>query len=509
MNEKLRAVPPEYIERELWTRACLDYMLFPGGQSQIIQSIIDWHAANPHDAGPFCVEAHRSAGKSYGLLTLAIQWCLEQPGTQVRYGGPTYKQTLELTEHNLGKIEQRAPRGILELRNDEIVVRNPAWKGGKYDKSTIRFFGVNRGTVESQRGKRANKIILDEVGFMEDTDYVIYDVLTPLFMLQENPLMVISSTPPRSTAHKWCGRYVPEAIRSKRYFLITADDNPDFREADRKVALAAYDGDENCVAWKRDYLCKHISDPTAMVVPEFTEERKKEVVVDHPKPEYCYQLVGFDSGFKDASAVLFTFVDWDAQKWVIDDEIVTHYTPTSVLAKMIKEKAVSLLDFVGPPEDRRPAPLKEQTRWIADATPQQLADFAHDHQIYFSPAEKKDAYAQLSSFRSAMQQGKIRINPRCVNLIHQLEAGVWNATRKDFERVADAPLDGEMITGHLDAVKAAIYLWFKVKDVMRLNPWPDTHFSEADHRVPAQVMKKRQDKFVFTNNPINTRRIRL
>lgn len=491
LQDKLNSLPRESIAHELWRRGDISYLLFPHGQMRLYNFVRSWEEANPNSYGPIVLEAHRGLGKSYFLLAYCLERGFKYPHQQIRYIGPVFKQVLQLCAHNLGKLLQSAPEMDMNVQTDKITIRNLKWGLGPKAKSEIFFAGSNREVIENQRGLRSNMVVADEVRDIDNPDYVLTDVLGFTFVMQDNPLLILSSTPPGSPAHEWCSQYVPQAIAEGRYIRQTADDNEDFRSEDREKLLKLTGG-EDTTAWKREALCQHIADESMMVLPEFLKVRA-DCVIKSNRPKRCYKFVCFDAGFKDATAVLFAFVDFMRARLVIEREVVQHYMPTTQLADLIKKTIVDL----GWADD----PLAHQIRYVADATPQQLADLAHDHHIFFNEAEKHDKWASLASLRAAIANGRIDMDPGCRSLIHQCETGVYNKTRKDFERVIKAPEEGSPVSGHLDAIAALQYLWRFAKDYMILNP-TESELHDADHMWINTQPEQQKEGIIVTRNPL-------
>ncbi len=72
------------------------------------------------------------------------------------------------------------------------------------------------------------------------------------------------------------------------------------------------------------------------------------------------------------------------------------------------------------------------------------------HGLVFVPTAKDELEAAVVNVRRWVRQGKIAIHPRCVKLIAQMKAGVWNAHRTEF---AEQPGGG-----HYDLLAALVYL---------------------------------------------------
>lgn len=464
--EKLKIVPLEDIHRELWFRGNLSYMLWPGSQLKAYNAAMAWNRANRESRQPYVLCTHRGGGKSFFLATVGVERCIQMPGQNVRFGAPAYKQAVEILSECLPKILEHKPPEIKVYETEGYVkFHNPRWKRPARE-SVLWKFGANRETIDAQRGLRSNMLLLDEVRNWDDLGYALNDVLYFQTARQANPFVIVASTPPGSVSHYFWSKLVPKAIAHKRYYELTINDNPDMSQTEIDE-LADSCGGRDTNAWKREALCMRITDDELMVVPEFLRKRDS-IVMGWEKPRYCQKFVVGDFGLKDATAILFAYIDYRKAKLVIDNEFVDHFRSTSEIAHEIQARVKELAGSI-----------VTRICWWADAPQQQLYDFATDHKIFFAPPEKYDKWAALAALRGAIQDERIIIAPRCRNLIYQLEAGVFNKRRTDFQR--ELTSSGQDLTlGHLDAIAALIYLWRMCRNYFHFSPYPDDPIMEKD-----------------------------
>ncbi len=111
---------------------------------------------------------------------------------------------------------------------------------------------------------------------------------------------------------------------------------------------------------------------------------------------------------------------------------------------------------------------------ISDNEAQQLTDLSIDHGLTFIATEKRDKEAAITNTRNLFLDRRIKINKRCINLIHQLTVGIWNTRRTDYERMAGA--------GHLDGIDALIYLCRNID--YNHNPYPNNINNETQFINP-------------------------
>ena len=79
---------------------------------------------------------------------------------------------------------------------------------------------------------------------------------------------------------------------------------------------------------------------------------------------------------------------------------------------------------------------------------------------------KHDKDVTMSGVRTAINSGKIMIDPKCERLIYQLENGVWNDKRTDWVRSEEL--------GHCDGISALAY--FNRCAKWRRNPFPKGYY---------------------------------
>jgi hypothetical protein len=97
----------------------------------------------------------------------------------------------------------------------------------------------------------------------------------------------------------------------------------------------------------------------------------------------------------------------------------------------------------------------------------------------------------VNAVRVGIQNGKIKIHPRCKKLIAHLESGVWKSRkskRLEFDRPnTDVFADGERIPlGHYDFVAALVY--FELSVQKHRNPTP-----AVEKRIAGDLKISRQD----------------
>jgi len=466
--EILEEFPRDWFQEESWLRGDLSYLVKRDGQQRAYEFVRNWEEENPGDPGPIFLDCHRGFGKSALELILAWERCLRTPGYTARYGAPSVTDGRDvITEIFNGFLMAACPSYLRPQKSGDVwTFYNPRW-GDVEARSRLVLVGCKE-HADSQRNKRSNSIFLDELRNIARPKYVIEDVFSPHFITKEAPLMVIASTPPRTTGHFIFKELIPKCQRRGSYLRIRGSENSDFTARDQRVMVTMV-GAIGSPSYRREIECEAIADLSVLAVPEFSEKKEEILFESYREPSYWWPCVGADWGFKDYNAILFGGLDWHLGALIIRDEIVVNAITTNEIARRIREKEHELYCY---------AKLKHQIRRFADNDLQILHDLAKDHGLRFAPAEKVakkgDEWACLVALRDAFLRGQIRIARKCENLIYQLENTQYNEKRTDFVRpdYADDQDPDSPIQGHADALKALEYLWRSVKSMARVRPFP-------------------------------------
>jgi hypothetical protein len=448
----------EMLRRERWYQGDLSHTLRPHGQTDLFDFVERRWEEDPGPR-PFVVETHRRFGKSHWLLIRAVQRCLRWPNQRFVYGLPTQEDWKDIGVPNLSKVLEGCPDELRpEKSGFEYKFRNPRW-GDKHAVSTLTVAGVN-GDKNAGRGGGCDEACADEAGYINHLRYWCEDVVGPQFDRRFRPTFIMSSTPPESMAHPFIVKYCKEAIAFDRYRGVPGSENPDFTEEDARIMEQSL-GPRTSIAWQREIEIKHITDPNRMIVPEFIAQ-KGVVVEERERPTWFFPRDVADLGYVDHTHVLFTYVDFTAQVLVIEDEIWTHYTTPGELSKVWLKKDHERWSM-GPDPSRSDYHARHANSYMAslqrltDGDPLVLSGLSNDHGLLVYPVVKHDKDATIAGMRSAMGGGKISINPRCKQLIYQLENGIRDDKGKWVR-------NDEL--GHCDGVAALGY-------AVRMAPWND------------------------------------
>ena len=430
---------------EAWSRGILRFKL---DQNQ--QKIYD--AIKGVEGGTFYVNKARRIGGSYLLCLLAIEKCVAKPNAQVKYAAPTAKAVRKIITPSIRKIIKDCPSELkpkFDRMEGEWVFPNG---------SSLAIAGCDGGQYENLRGTEADFICLDEVGFMDDLDYILHDVLSPQVQ-DTNGTIVLSSTPPRSPAHE--SRKIAAAHQeSGRYWQCSVWDNPRrtrqqheafFRQLAESKGMSLEEFYAS-TTFRREYLCEFVADEERSVVPEWNQAVSDYVTSEAKikrRPKYCDKYVSLDIGWRDGMGLLFAYWDFTNARLYIEDEILLFKKTTQETAKAVQ--------------------LKEGELWgsdpvflrISDNNLLNIADF-NTHGLTFIPTKKDDKELQVNRLREWIRGYKIMIHPRCKRLLSQLANTVWNNARTSYERNSE---------GHGDLLDALVYL---VRNVRHSHsPYPE------------------------------------
>jgi hypothetical protein len=438
---------------------------------------------------------------------IAIERALLHPGSLIFFGSATEKDAIALWEQTINDpIRSFKPPGIdWEIEKTKTRIRSRLW-GPDEPWSTIHAVGLKEyaGTL---RGKRCHLFILDELREFEQPVDNVNAVVRPMYIGKTDVWpIIITSTPPKTKAHPFTSYFVPRAKKDGSYFCVSGWDNPDL--SDEEIAMIVPDPeDRESVEVRREIGAELVEDLEAIMFPEFVR-LEDEIVEERERPDYFFPFMGADIGFVDYNAVLFAYVDFENQILVIEDEYMNNGVSTGEFAQEVRHQEVEL--FYDTEHFSR-------CRRFCDNDPQDITNLQVDHGYTWEATDKHGREMAVANLRMAFAQRRIRINPRCKNLIFQLE----NAIRKEgdtakIERVLQVRSSkDDPIIGHWDAIDALIYLHRMLKDqgAFMLNPFPYHVVAKdefaTDHKgmpVPAGQEVKPPQSDRITHNPLKVTR---
>lgn len=473
------------LQDELWYRGELRYLIAgkrPHGQLQAYDRIKAWKRENPKHPGPIVLLTYRRFGKSFLDAIHAAETALRTPGACVKVGAGWYKQIRDIFRPVWNKVLRACPGALQpDPSGYTYTFRNPRWREPGAT-SEVTLVGCNIEHGDRLRGTDLDFCSLDEARDINELIYVIQDVLWPQFLRREAPLLVLSSTMPKTLAHDFIelknrarreGRLIDFRVANlDRDPMVPPEpeENLDWSHEDEWLVLAG-GITKDSPTWRREFMNEEVPDLEALIIPEwFHVGEKSTFTKDYTdrhegRPRHFFAYMGCDLGWDDQTAILHGFHDFDQDLLVIEAEIVRNRTTPKEIAQLIKDREEEL--YPG-------AYARRQIQRYSDNDKLTLASLTQDHDVWVWPAEKHDKLEAIAQLRTRVGAGKLRVHKRCKELIYQLKNGIWDERRKEFIRTKTL--------GHCDAIDALIYLNRMIN--VRANPGP--------------VMGKPEDPNVFT-----------
>lgn len=466
-NEK--KLDKNYAKEELWKRGELSWKL-DTTQKELYELFYN----SKHKIMTWLLS--RRQGKTYTLCILALEQCIRQPNSIVKFVSPTKLQVNNNVRPILRQILEDCPTKIKpEFRNKDYIYYFP-------NGSEIQLAGTDGGHAEKLRGGDSHIWFVDEAGTCADLHNVVKSILLPTTLITKGK-GVLASTPPKEPDHEFLD-YIEEAEVKGSLRVKTVDDNPRITKEQKEELIQELGGIDSDEA-QRELYCKIIKDSKTSVIPEFTPQLELKIVKDWPRPPFFDSYVSMDIGFKDLTVVLFAYYDFRADKVIIEDELVINFqnpdNNLETLSKQILEKETKLFTNPLTLEVKKPYIRVSDINYIVI---QEIVKHSNK-QLTFQMAEKYDSDSALNNLRLMLGNEKIIINPRCVTLIRHLKNVRWQANKKVFARSAD--------DGHYDAVDAAKYLVRTIQ--YNKNPYP-AHYNLN----MKDLFVRNPDKFIFGNN---------
>ena len=429
------------------------------------------------------LNTHRGMGKTVLDILLIIERCLKAPGTLAYFGSATEKDAIAIFSQTMNDpILPLVPKGIrLDVQKTEASVRSLAWDDSAPD-SKIFVVGLKE-YAGSLRGRRAHIIVLDELREFDQSIDNVNSVVKPMFIGKDNPLLIITSTPPKMLAHPFSSYFIPRAVRRDAYCQVKGSENDDFTD-DEIEKIVDDPEDKDSLEYKREIEAELVEDLEAIMFPEFVK-RKGQLVEEHTRPDYFFPFMGGDLGFVDYNAVVFAYIDFEKQLLIVEDEYMNNGVSTGELAQEVRHQEVELF--------YHSEHFGRMRRWC-DNDPQDIANLQVDFGYGWEASDKGGKEMAIADLRMSFLKGRIRINPRCKSLVYQLE----NAIRKEgdsakIERVSQVrSRTDDPIIGHWDAIDALIYLhrMLKSNGAFMLNPFPYYVITTEEFLEPGEKPKR-------------------
>lgn len=423
----------------------------------------------------------RRSGKTYALAILALEQCIRQPNSIVKFVSPTKTQITQIVRPIFRKILEDCPLDIKpEFRHKDFIYYFP-------NGSEIQLAGTDSGHAEKLRGGDSHIWFIDEAGSCDDLSNVVRSILLPTTLTTRGK-GVLASTPPKESEHEFLN-YIEEAELKGSLVKKTIDDNPRITKEEKEELIQEVGGinSEEC---RRELYCEIIKDSNSSVLQEFDSILAAKITKEWPRPPFFDAYEGMDTGGKDLTVVLYGYYDFRADKVIIEDETIVNFqdkdTTIEFLAKEINKKELALWKNPMSLEYKAPYIRVSDIDYILikDIYSQSQKLFPRDQIISFQIAKKDELAAAVHNLRIMLSNEKIIIHPRCTTLLRHLKNIKWDKQKKKFARSKD--------NGHYDAVPALMYL---VRNIQySKNPYPQHH--ELSMRTLPQYL---QDPHAFSN----------
>lgn len=452
--KKQKELTRKEILNELWRQGVLDWKL-KDVQKKVKEDILN------DTTKTSVVLMSRRNGKSYLMLTMAIEQCIKKPNSIVKYVFPLQKDAKTVIRPLM--------RMILEPDEDQDAwcPKNvkPEWK--EQDKcyvfpngSVIQMTGSDNGSIDNVRGGFSDACIVDEAGFVDDLKYGVRSVLGPTTKTTGGRIILVS-TPSKNADHDFITSFVMPYLAAGRLKIYTIHDNPNVKLED---ALEDYpDGDKD-PDFRREYLCALPFSSERAILHSFSPEKAELIVKEGiERPPYFDRYVSMDLGFKDLTGVLFGYYDYMKATLVIEDEIVLEQMNTEKLAELIVEKEREL--YKNPIDNSIIAPYRR----VSDNNLIVINDLRLLHGLEFVPTKKDNKQAAINALDIDIANDRVIIHPRCKNLLYHMRFAEWNRQGTEFKRLRDDP-NTKLKGGHADLLDCLIYMHRNV--IKSHNPYP-------------------------------------
>ena len=402
----------------------------------------------------------RRIGKSTVLCTIATEHCTKYPNSVVKYVCPTQK----MVENSIKPIMRDLIKDCPEHLRPEWI---PSEKRYKFPNgSEIQIAGTDNGNYNSLRGGASSICIVDEAGFCDDLETVVYSVLAPTTDTTGGKIFLASTPNDEDPMHDFHKHFVFPAEAEGNLLKLTIYDSPLLDEKQIERIISRYPGKTDNPKFRCEYLVEIPKSTEYTVVPEFYANKENIIIKEYTPPPHYHAYVSMDVGFRDLTAVLFAYYDFKEATLYVIDEFITNgpEMTTDFLADSIKHKE-SILFFNKDTQEKIPPYLR-----VMDNDLKLINDLSRLHQLYFIPTAKDKKQVAINQLRMWFHNGRIKIHEKCKHLIYHTEHALWSKSKDDFLRLQDSP-SGEVRGGHADSLDSLIYLVRNLSEFA--NPYPD------------------------------------
>lgn len=456
----------EELKLQAWSDGELEYLLKPC-QREMRKKVTSWQGFK------YFIKCARRLGKTYLLCLMAVEQCLRKSNAKVRYGASTRDALEEMVLPVMEQVLKDCPQELM-----------PDWKESKKvytfkNGSRIRLAGIDL-HPDRLRGTSCDLFVIDEAGFVDDLEYFVHSVAMPQFLDPNNQIvegrrLVLASSPAKTPAHEFT-EMANEARINGNYseFDIYAGGYPE-----NVIEMFAKEcGGKHTSTWLREYMAKDVVDEESAIIPEWKEEFEGLPPSDDEYYQFHLKYESLDIGIRDLTVCLFAYYDFRRATLFVVDEFVINgpKMTTKVLAEGIKEKEKAVFgDY-------------SVYKRVSDKDLLLIQDLSLLHALPFFATDKGELEEMVNQVRIWVGQGRIKVSPKCAQLIGCLRYGVWNKNKTDFDR--------SKAYGHFDALAALVYLVRNTDH--QVNPIPtyygkngqDTVFLKPEKKTKVDTLKK-------------------
>lgn len=456
----------------LWRSADLSFLLH-ADQLRVYSAI------KSSNAERFVLEIARKWGKTWLECVLAIEPCLESPGSRVVYGGPSLKHLEEFIQPVMRELTDNAPADCKPVWHDA----DGHWRFP--NGSWIHLFAADdMAKARRGRGPKAKRALFDEAGFTPVLEYVLDDVFRPSLMLntEGRRLTILGSTPSDVPDHPFtliaeieerAGNYAHRTIHDNP--MMTPDAVTKFVTENARQKELPVDVYLQTDSFRREYMAERIVDKLLVAVPEWKAFREESFRLyrETVRPKLFRGHVSIDFGGSDPHAALFAYYHL-SRGTVIERDLLIHGNETSReldedvkaierdiwgVTKWDGTLAALTSEYVrGHFEGKVPAWLQERVDALAQPQPwlrvcdtqMKLARHLHNVGLACIPTAKDEKRLYVQELRNSILAKQFVVNPDCEDLDRHLRATTWS----DLKHTQWARRGDE----HGDLVDCAVYL---------------------------------------------------
>lgn len=472
-----KKIPRSEAVKELWRRGELSWKLDPVQKEMHRRFYNDGFKTNTW------LLARRS-GKTYVLCVLALEQCIKNPNSIVKFVSPTKLQVNNNVRPIFKFLLQDCPEDVRpELKTKDYIYYFP-------NGSEIQLAGTDNQHAEKLRGGDSHICIVDEAGSCNDLENIVKSILLPTTLITRGKL-ILASTPPTDEVHDF-NKFIEEAELKGSLIKKTVFDNPRISKEQLDELIQELGG-LNTNAARRELLCEIVKDSATSVIPEATDELYKEIVKEWPRPPFFDAYESMDLGFNDLTVILFGYYDFRAAKIIIEDEYVINGQHLHLDKLVNKIDETEARHWTNPQTNEIKRPLER----VSDIDYIVLNEIRRisNNRIIFKAAKKDNNEAAINTLRVLLAKKQIIINPRCTTLLRHLKNVKWKSVNNK-EKFARSPDDG-----HYDAVDALKYFVRTVN--FNKNPYPAHYSPSSEAPFLEQYLYAKNGPLVDNSNKLD------